>query len=184
MKMETVNEKGAVWVFAEQEEGVLADVSLELLGKGKQLADGLREKLASLLIGPEGTRELANKLLAHGADRVYLAEHPLFSHYQTVPYAKAAVEMIRKYQPQIVLLGASVIGRDLAPRIASTLKAGCTADCTESRVVRPARITRMTPSAMRPSTRASDMLRMGGVSMITASNSFRNRATISGSRGE
>jgi len=122
---------GEVWVFAEQEEGTLAEVSLELLTKGRELAERLGVRLASFLLGGEGVSGLAATLFSHGADKVYLSEHPLLSHYQTITYARAAVELIRAFNPQIVLLGASVIGRDLAPRVASTLRAGLTADCTD-----------------------------------------------------
>ncbi len=122
---------GEVWVYAEQEEGNLAEVSLELLTKGRELADRLGVKLASFLLGDEGVSELAVRLFAHGADKVYVSEHPLLSHYQTIPYARVAAELIREFNPQIVMLGASVVGRDLAPRVASMLRAGLTADCTD-----------------------------------------------------
>ena len=122
---------GELWVFAEQEDGSLAEVSLELLSKGKELSNRLGVSLASFLLGGDGARELAKPLFAHGAEKVYLAEHPLLSHYQTNPYARVSVEMIRAYNPQVVILGASAIGRDLAPRVASALRAGLTADCTD-----------------------------------------------------
>ena len=128
-----VNRKGEVWVFAEQTEGKLSDVPLELLGRGRTLADKLGVKLAAVLLG-HGTAELSKQLGAYGADRVYLAEDALLQDYQTIPYAKAICRLIEKHKPQIVLYGATPIGRDLAPRVASAMKAGLTADCTDLQI--------------------------------------------------
>ena len=125
--------RGEVWVFAEQEEGRLHEVSLELLSKGRELADTLGVRLAAVLLG-DGVRDLCPTLIAHGADRVYLGEHQALSHYQTQPYARALVDLVRRCDPQVFLLGATEIGRDLAPRVASALKAGLTADCTDLQI--------------------------------------------------
>ena len=124
------NRKGEVWVFIEAVKGKIADVSLELLSKGRELADTLKAPLGAMILGGD-VKGLAPKLFACGADRVYAVEHPLLARYETHPYARAAIETIRKYNPQIVIYGASAIGRDLAPRIASALHAGLTADCTD-----------------------------------------------------
>jgi electron transfer flavoprotein alpha subunit len=124
-----VNRGGEVWVFAEQEEGSLHDIALELCGKARQLADQLGVKMAAVLAG-WNVRELSRRLIAQGADRVYLVEHRGLEHYQTQPYAKILCTLIEKHQPQIVIYGATPLGRDLAPRIASAMKAGLTADCT------------------------------------------------------
>ena len=124
------NRKGEVWVFIEAVNGKIADVSLELLSKGRELADILKAPLAGMLLGAR-VEPLAGTVISHGADKVYLVEHELLERYETHPYAKAATELIRKYNPQIVIYGASAIGRDLAPRIASALHAGLTADCTD-----------------------------------------------------
>ena len=128
-----VNRKGEVWVFAEQEEGKLCDVPLELLGRGRELADKLSVQLAAVLAG-HYVKTLSEELFAHGADKVYLVEDPLLNDYQSVSYAKTLCELIKKHQPQIVLYGATAIGRDLAPRIASAIKAGLTADCTDLQI--------------------------------------------------
>lgn len=125
--------RGEVWVFAQQDEGNLAEVSLELLSRGRELAEKLDVKLASVLLGNE-VAALAPELVAHGADRVYLAEHPGLGHYMTLPYAWVVSKLVKEHQPQIFLLGATPVGRDLAPRVASHLSAGLTADCTDLQI--------------------------------------------------
>jgi len=128
-----VNRKGEVWVFAEQHNGNLEDTSIELMSKARRLADTLGVKLAAAVLG-DGVSELTAKLVHHGADKVYLVEHPLLRAYQTNSYAKVIFDLIHKYEPQIVLYGATITGRDLAPRIASAAKAGLTADCTDLQI--------------------------------------------------
>ena len=128
-----VNRKGEVWVFAEQHKGLLEDTPLELMSKARHLADVLNVKLAVALLG-DNVKNLAAKLIQHSADKVYLAEHPLLATCQTNSYAKVLFDLIHKYKPQIVLYGATVTGRDLAPRIASAAKAGLTADCTDLQI--------------------------------------------------
>ena len=125
-----VNRQGEVWVFAEQEDGVLHDVVLELCGKARELADHLQVKVGVVLAG-SGVEGLAQRLIAQGADRVYLVDHPALAHFQTNPYARAICTLIEKYKPQIVIYGATALGRDLAPRVASAMRAGMTADCTD-----------------------------------------------------
>ena len=128
-----VNRAGEVWVFAEQHEGELAETPLELLSKGRELADELGVKLGAVLLG-DNVAGLSEKLGYYGADKVYLAEHTLLEHYQTNTYAKVIDELIHKHEPQIMLYGATACGRDLAPRIASNIKAGLTADCTDLQI--------------------------------------------------
>ncbi|HOQ04032.1 MAG TPA: electron transfer flavoprotein subunit alpha/FixB family protein [Anaerohalosphaeraceae bacterium] len=130
-----VNKQGEVWVFAEQHAGTLEDTSIELLSKGRQLADQLKVPLAAVLLG-DRVEPLCVRLGQYGADKVYLAEHPLLNHYQTSSYAKVLDELIHKHKPQIMLYGATPVGRDLAPRVASALKAGLTADCTDLQIGR------------------------------------------------
>ena len=86
-----------------------------------------------MLLG-DNVNGLAKKLIQYGADKVYLAEHPLLEHYQTNSYAKIIYDLIHKYKPQIVIYGATAVGRDLGPRIASATKAGLTADCTDLQI--------------------------------------------------
>jgi electron transfer flavoprotein alpha subunit len=123
----------AVWVYVENGTGTIADVSLELVGKGRELADKLRSELVALVIG-HGVSNLAPEIIAHGADKVYVAEHPRLKHYLTLPYTRIAVELINKCRPAILLIGATSIGRDLAPRIASYNRTGLTADCTDLQI--------------------------------------------------
>ena len=128
-----VNREGEVWVFAEQQDAKLSEVSLELLGRAKQLADELSVKAAAVLLG-KSVRPLADELIEYGADKVYLVEDANLQQYQTNSYAKVLCKLIEQHTPQIVLYGASHIGRDLAPRVASAIKAGLTADCTDLRI--------------------------------------------------
>jgi electron transfer flavoprotein alpha subunit len=128
-----VNRQGEVWVFAEQEAGKLSDVPLELLGKARSLAGELGVKTAAVLAGRD-VRPLADKLTAHGADKVYLLEHEKLAAYQTLPYSRALCRLIEREKPQIFLFGATPLGRDLAPHVASSMKAGLTADCTDLRI--------------------------------------------------
>ncbi|MFH1613673.1 MAG: electron transfer flavoprotein subunit alpha/FixB family protein [Planctomycetota bacterium] len=128
-----VNRDGQVWVFAEQHYGRLAETPLELMGRARELADKLAVNVGAVLIG-DGVKGLCDKLVQYGADKVYLVQHPLLEHYQTNSYAKVLYDLIHKYEPQIVLYGATITGRDLAPRIASAAKAGLTADCTDLQI--------------------------------------------------
>src|SRR4030042_4068497 len=97
-----VNRQGEVWVFAEQHGGKLEETPLELLSKARHLADTLQVKLAVVLLG-DRVKKLCTKLTQHGADKVYLVEHPLLGAYQTNTYAKTLVELIHKHTPQVVL---------------------------------------------------------------------------------
>jgi electron transfer flavoprotein alpha subunit len=124
------NRQGEVWVFAEQEDGSLHDVVLELCGKARELADRLGVKVGAVLPGAN-LDGLPRRLIAQGVDKVYVVDDPKLGHYQTRPYAYALCELIQKYAPQIVMYGATALGRDLAPRVASQMRAGMTADCTD-----------------------------------------------------
>jgi len=128
------NRKGPVWVFAEQEAGRLSDVPLELLGKGRELADILTVPLGAVILGADGVKSLSKKLIAHGADVVVVAEDPVLKEYQATSFARAICQLIERYEPQIMLYGATAIGRDLAPRVASQMRAGLTADCTDLQI--------------------------------------------------
>jgi electron transfer flavoprotein alpha subunit len=132
--MRETNRNGEVWVFAEHEGGTLSEVPLELLGKGRELADTLHVPLAAvLLVGGDGA-EMAARLGQYGADKVYLAEHEALRHYQAAAYARVLCELARTRRPQVVLYGATPLGRDLAPTVASALKCGLTADCTDLQI--------------------------------------------------
>jgi electron transfer flavoprotein alpha subunit len=131
--MISVNRKGEVWVFAEQHDGKLEDISLELLGRARLLSDKLGVKAAAVLIG-DNVKAFAEKFCHYGADKVYVIEHPLLEHYQANSYSKVIYELVHKYEPQIMIYGATHCGRDLAPRVASATKAGLTADCTDLQI--------------------------------------------------
>ena len=118
-----------VWVFAEQKKGKVQSVAYELLGKGRELADKLGVKLCAVLLG-EGVDGECKELIARGADKVYLVDAPQLKAYQDDPYTKVLIGLISKYKPEIVLCGATTIGRSLISRVAVTLRAGLTADCT------------------------------------------------------
>ncbi|NLL83569.1 MAG: electron transfer flavoprotein subunit alpha/FixB family protein [Lentisphaerae bacterium] len=128
-----MNRNGEVWVFAEQEAGQLSDVPLELLSKGRELADTLNVPLAAVILG-NNIAKLSEKLIQHGADCVYLADSPVLEHYQPASYATLICDLITEYKPQICLFGATAIGRDLAPTVASSMKCGLTADCTDLQI--------------------------------------------------
>lgn len=127
------NTQGEVWIFAEQEDERLADTSLELCGKARELADTLGVKVGAILLG-HNVRELSYLLIARGVDNVYYVHDRRLEFFRTLPYAHAVCQLITKHKPQIVLYGATAMGRDLAPRIASEIRAGMTADCTDLQI--------------------------------------------------
>ncbi|MCD2347704.1 electron transfer flavoprotein subunit alpha/FixB family protein [Clostridium guangxiense] len=118
-----------VWVFAEQRDGKLQKVSLELLGKGKEIAGKLGVELTAVLLG-YNTDEMSKELLAHGADKVLAADSKLLEHFTTDAYAKVICDLVNERKPEILFIGATFIGRDLGPRMAARLSTGLTADCT------------------------------------------------------
>lgn len=118
-----------VWVFGEQKDGEAANVAMELLGEGRKLADQLNVKLAAVLMGKD-VDAAAGKLIAYGADEVYLVDDPSLKNFNDESYADIFVQLISRYKPEIVLMGATTYGRSLAPRVASRLNTGLTADCT------------------------------------------------------
>jgi electron transfer flavoprotein alpha subunit/NAD-dependent dihydropyrimidine dehydrogenase PreA subunit len=128
-----------VWVFGEQRHGALSKVSLELLGKARELAEALREDVSAVLLGEE-VAHLGETLIRFGADHVYLSEHPSLRHYRPVAYTQVLEELVLKYKPSILLMGATHIGRDLAPRLSRRIAVGLTADCTELSIDREERI--------------------------------------------
>jgi electron transfer flavoprotein alpha subunit len=125
--------KASVWVFIEQTGGRIAEVSLELIGKARALADQLGYEAVGLLCGHR-VADLADDVIRHGADRVLLADHPELADYRTLPYARVAINEVRKRRPEIFLVGGTPNGRDFAPRVASGLRCGLTADCTDLQI--------------------------------------------------
>jgi len=118
-----------VWVFIEQTEGEPAKVSWELLGKGRELADTLGVPLSAVVLG-EGVESLCHEAFAYGADRAYLMDAPVFRHYRTESYLRGVCHLVDRYKPEIILMGATGLGRDLAGAVATEVKTGLTADCT------------------------------------------------------
>src|SRR5512133_1753403 len=118
-----------VWVFVEQTEGEAARVSWELMGAGAELARTLGVELCALVIG-EQVEALCREAFSYGAAKAYLLDHPVYRHYRTEPYLEACCRLIDKHKPEIILMGASGMGRDLAGAVATRMKTGLTADCT------------------------------------------------------
>ncbi|MGX5804169.1 electron transfer flavoprotein subunit alpha/FixB family protein [Bradyrhizobium sp. Arg314] len=122
-----------VWVFMELERGEVHPVSFELLGEGRKLADKLGVQLAGVVLGPPGEASwyAVAEAFAYGADLVYIVEAPLLAEYRNEPFTKAVTDLVNTYKPEILLLGATMRGRDLAGSVATTLLTGLTADCTQ-----------------------------------------------------
>lgn len=129
MMMNLAEYKG-VFVFAQQVDNEVSGIALELIGKGKDLAKDLNTEVTAVLIG-SGVKGLADELAAYGADKVILVDDPELKEYRTEPYAHALASVIEKYKPEIVLVGATAIGRDLGPRVSARVHTGLTADCTQ-----------------------------------------------------
>ncbi len=121
--------KGGVWVFCEQRQGSMMPTSFELISEGRKLADELDTKLYGILLG-DGIEGIAKELGGYGADGVYVCDHPLLKNYTTDGYTKVICDVIEEYKPEIMLIGATNIGRDLGPRCAARLHTGLCADCT------------------------------------------------------
>jgi electron transfer flavoprotein alpha subunit len=124
---------GNVWIFIEQEAGKIADVSLELVCKGRELADKLGVKVEALLLGDK-VEHCAETLYSYGCDTVYLVEDARLEPFTVLPYARAIVDLIKEHKPNIMLFGATLKGRELAPRVASEKLGGLTADCTDLKI--------------------------------------------------
>jgi len=121
--------KSEIWVFAEQRQGELVDVGLELLGKALELAHPAGWKVASVLVGHASEKALCEQLLSFGADEVIVADHPLLRSYCSQSYAKILGKLIREYDPKVFLLGATAMGSDLGARLAVRLRTGLSAHC-------------------------------------------------------
>ena len=125
-----ISQYHGVWVYAEQREGKLMGVAIELLGEGRKLADAIGTELCAVLVG-DGCDDLVDELFAYGAEKVYYANSPDLKYYTTDGYCTAIYRAILRYKPEIVLYGATHIGRDLAPAVAVKCGTGLTADCTK-----------------------------------------------------
>ncbi len=125
-----LEEYKGVFVFAQQVDNKLNGIALELVGKGKDLAKDLDTEVTAVLIGSD-VMGLTKELAEYGADRIIVVDDPELKEYRTEPYAHALAEVIKKYKPEIMLVGATAIGRDLGPRVSARIHTGLTADCTQ-----------------------------------------------------
>ena len=130
MNIMNLEEYKGVYVFAEQVDNKLSGIAFELLGKAKDLAADLNAEVAAVLIGSD-VKGLADELAAYGADKVIVVDDSELKEYRTEPYAHALASVIEKYKPEIMLVGATAIGRDLGPRVSARVQTGLTADCTQ-----------------------------------------------------
>ncbi|HXX53102.1 MAG TPA: FAD-binding protein, partial [Thermodesulfovibrionales bacterium] len=129
-----IEDHSGVWIFAEQRGGKVASVSFELLGAGRRLADERRSELCGVLLG--GSESEAHELIKWGADRVYLCSDPIYEQFNDEPYADMLFLLVKEHRPEIVLAGATPIGRSFFPRVAARLWTGLTADCTSLEIDR------------------------------------------------
>ena len=133
VELEKYNIVNSIFVICELEEGNVADVSLELLTKGRQLANTLKTKLEAIVIG-DNLKNIETQIFPYGVDVLHKAEDERLEHYLTLPFTNIITTLFVEEQPQIALLGATTQGRDLGPRISSKLKSGLTADCTSLKI--------------------------------------------------
>lgn len=119
-----------IWVFCEQRDGQLQSVALELLGIARELAAKTNEKVGAVLLG-HNVADRAKELISYGADEVYMVDDKALEYFVTEPYAQAVYSLVREFDPNVLLFGATSIGRDLAPRLSARLHTGLTADCTK-----------------------------------------------------
>ena len=131
--MNMCEKRGNVWVFVEQEAGKIASVSLQLVSKGRELADRLGVKLEAVFLGDK-LEGAVPELFHYGCDKVFLAEDPRLEPFTVLPYARVIMDLIKAHKPNILLFGATLKGRELAPRVASEKLAGLTADCTDLQI--------------------------------------------------
>lgn len=129
MNRMNLEEYKGVYVFAQQVDNQLSGIAFELLGKAKDLAKDLDTDVTAVLIG-SGVKDLADELAEYGADKVIVVDDPELKDYRTEPYTHALASVINEYKPEIVLVGATAIGRDLGPRVSARVQTGLTADCT------------------------------------------------------
>ena len=130
VKEMNLEEYKGVFVFAQQVDNEISGIALELIGKGKDLAKDLGTDVTAVLVGSD-VKGLADQLAEYGADKVIVVDDPELKEYRTEPYAHALSSVIEKYKPEIFLVGATAIGRDLGPRVSARIHTGLTADCTQ-----------------------------------------------------
>ena len=129
MNAEELAKYKGVFVFAQQVDNVLSGISFELVGEGKRLAEKLGTEVTAVLVGSD-VSGLVDELAAYGADKVIVVDDPELKNYRTEPYAHALASVINEFKPEIRLVGATAIGRDLGPTVSARVQTGLTADCT------------------------------------------------------
>ncbi len=130
MVTQNMEQYKGVFIYAQQVDGEISPIAFELLGKAKDLAADLDTNVTAVLLG-SGVKGLADQLAEHGADRVIVVDSPVLETYRTEPYTQALAAVINEYKPEIMLVGATAIGRDLGPRVSARVGTGLTADCTK-----------------------------------------------------
>ncbi len=140
-------ESGECWIFVEHVDGKVKRASLELMAKGREVADRLAEKLSAVVLGWKH-ENVAVELTRRGADKVYLVEHPLLKDYQVDLYCKAVSDLAAEFKPDVILFSSTFVGRDLAPRVAKRLKTGMTADCLDLQVDEERRLVKQVKSSL------------------------------------
>ncbi len=130
MEQSLIEQYKDVYVFAQQVDNEISSIAFELLGKAKDLANDLDEKVVAVLIGYK-VKDLADQLAVYGADKVIVVDDPELEVYRTEPYTHALASVINEFKPEIMLVGATAIGRDLGPRVSARVETGLTADCTK-----------------------------------------------------
>ena len=128
-----ISEYKGVFVFAQQVDGIVGGIAFELVGEGKKLANDLGVDVTAILIGSD-IKDQAERLGAYGADRVIVVDDPALKDYRTEPYTHAMASVIKEFKPEIVLIGATAIGRDLGPRLAARIHTGLTAATQTARL--------------------------------------------------
>jgi electron transfer flavoprotein alpha subunit len=171
-----------IYVFIEQRDGVIAKVSQELIGEASRLAADLGQKVCAVLIG-DAVRDKAESLIEYGADGVVCVQDPILRDYVTEPYAKALTAVIEERDPEIVLFGATSIGRDLAPRVASRIHTGLTADCTKLDIDPETKLLLMTRPAFGGNIMATILCRTYRPQMATVRPGVMKRLDRDASRG-
>lgn len=179
-----LSEYRGVLVFGEQRYGKITPVVYELIGKGRELADKLGEKLSCVVLG-ENMGGQAEELISYGVDKVYLYDDPALGIFRDDPYVDLIVDLVRKVKPNIFLIGATFIGRSIAPRIASQLKTGLTADCTGLEIDSESRLLLQTRPAFGGNIMATIICRNHRPQMATVRYKIMKRAEkVPGHKGE
>jgi len=140
----SANDQKSIWVFAEQRDGVLLEVGLELLGKARELSDQAKGEVTAILLG-HNIRSLAETLISYGADSVLIADDPGLDIYRLLPYALVIEGLIKGYQPEILLMGATAMGVELAPRVAAKVRTGLSAHCIDLKLDNEGKLLQVVP---------------------------------------